>query len=79
MAVDLYFHCPGDGNVSTEMLSTINGLDSLVVKLDVHSEKQIKGTLKGGEGNCPTPDGRNSEGQAHYCTEKADFAFDAQL
>jgi hypothetical protein len=33
-AVDLYFLCPADGRVQTEMLSTWNGLDSVVVTLD---------------------------------------------
>jgi hypothetical protein len=30
--VDLYFLCPANGGMNTEMLSTANGLDSIVVK-----------------------------------------------
>jgi hypothetical protein len=47
-AVDLYFLCPANGQISTEMLSTWNGLDSLVVTLENRDPKRLKGTLRGG-------------------------------
>ncbi len=71
-AVDLYFLCPANGQVNTEMLSTWNGLDSVVVKLDGKDPKRIKGALRGGEGSCPDEKG----GQA-YCTLQDDYTFDA--
>src|SRR5215510_10816114 len=37
MKVDLYFLCPANGAVNTEMVSTANGLDSVVVKLEAGS------------------------------------------
>ncbi len=73
-AVDLYFLCPANGAVNTEMLSTWNGLDSVVVTLDGKDPKRIKGTLRGGEGSCPDDNG----GQV-YCTQEDDYTFDAPL
>lgn len=71
-AVDLYFLCPADGAVQTEMLSSWNGLDSVVVKLDGKDPKRMKGTLRGGEGACSDDDGGTK-----YCTEQDDYTFDA--
>ena len=71
-AVDLYFLCPANGAVNTEMLSTWNGLDSVVVTLDNKNPKRIKGTLRGGEGSCPDEQGRDA-----YCTPQDDYTFDA--
>jgi hypothetical protein len=71
--VDLYFLCPSNGNVNTEMLSTSNGLDSVALTFDVRDGKRVKGTLRTGVGSCPGPGGR---GQA-YCTPTGDYAFDA--
>lgn len=71
-AVDLYFLCPANGKVNTEMLSTWNGLESVVVTLDGKDPKRIKGTLRGGEGFCTDDDGRES-----YCTPQDDYTFDA--
>jgi len=73
-AVDLYFHCPGDGAVSTEMLSTWNGLASVDVTLQLHDEHHLKGTLRTGQGSCPGADGKQA-----YCTQTGDFTFDAPL
>jgi hypothetical protein len=42
-AVDLYFLCPADGNVNTEMVSSWNGLDSVIVKFDKRDAKRLKG------------------------------------
>lgn len=72
--VDLYFLCPANGAVSTEMLSTWNGLDSVAVRFEVRDEKRLKGTLRTGSGSCPGADG----GQT-YCTPTGDYAFDASL
>jgi hypothetical protein len=72
--VDLYFLCPSNGAVNTEMLSTMNGLDSIVVKFEVRDDKRLKGTLRTGTGSCPGADG----GQA-YCTPTGDYAFESFL
>ncbi len=71
-AVDLYFLCPANGQVNTEMLSSWNGLESVVVTLDGKDPKRMKGTLRGGEGACTGDDG----GQV-YCTPQEDYTFDA--
>lgn len=71
-AVDLYFLCPANGYVNTEMLSTWNGLDSVVVTFDGKDPKRIKGTLRGGEGSCPDEQGKDA-----YCTLEDDYTFDA--
>ena len=73
--MDLYFLCPANGAVNTEMLSTWNGLQSVVVKLDESDGKRLKGTLRGGEGSCP---GENGEEQV-YCTQQEDYTFDAPV
>jgi hypothetical protein len=72
--VDLYFHCPADGAVSTEMLSTWNGLDSVDLKFEIRDDKRLKGTLRTGQGSCPGADGKQA-----YCTPTGDFTFDAPL
>lgn len=74
MAVDLYFLCPANGLVNTEMLSSANGLDSVAVKLDKGDGKRLKGTLRTGQGSCSGTNGANA-----YCTQTGDFAFDAPL
>ncbi len=71
-AVDLYFLCPANGQVNTEMLSSWNGLESVVVTLDSKDPKRIKGTLRGGEGFCQDEQGRET-----YCTPQDDYTFDA--
>lgn len=72
--VDLYFLCPANGAVNTEMLNTWNGLDSVLVKFDNRNDKRLKGTLRTGTGSCPRADGT-----ATYCTPTGDYAFDAFL
>ena len=72
MKVDLYFLCPANGGMNTEMVSTINGLDSVVVKLESGSGGRLKGTLRTGQGNCPTSGGADA-----YCTPTGDYRFDA--
>jgi len=73
-AVDLYFHCPGDGAVSTEMLSTWNGLPSVDVTFQIRDEHHLKGTLRTGQGSCPGADGKQA-----YCTPTGDFTFDVPM
>jgi hypothetical protein len=73
-AVDLYFLCPADGNVNTEMLSSWNGLDSVIVKLEQQDAKRLKGTLRTGQGSCPGPNGTQA-----YCKPTGDFTFEAPL
>jgi hypothetical protein len=74
MKVDLYFLCPANGAMNTEMVSTANGLDSVVVKLEPGSGTRFKGTLRTGQGNCPTASGADA-----YCTPTGDYGFDAPL
>lgn len=71
--VDLYFLCPSNGAVSTEMLNTANGLDSVVVEFEVRDAKKLKGTLRTGQGACG-----NDETQT-YCDPTGDYTFDAPL
>lgn len=72
---DLYFLCPANGAVNTEMLSTWNGLESVVVTLEKSDGKRLKGTLVGGEGSCP---GETGEEQV-YCEQQEDYTFDAPV
>ncbi len=72
--VELYFLCPANGKLNTEMLSTWNGLESVVVKLEGSDGKRLKGTLRGGEGSCP-----GSNGEQAYCTPQDDYTFDAPI
>jgi hypothetical protein len=74
MKVDLYFLCPANGAVNTEMLNTANGLDSIVLKTEPGSGGRLKGTLRTGQGNCPTASGADA-----YCTPTGDYVFDAPL
>jgi hypothetical protein len=71
--VDLYFLCPANGGVNTEMLNTANGLKSIDVKYQT-KDKRMKGTLKTGQGSCPGPNGSQV-----YCTPTGDYAFDAPV
>jgi hypothetical protein len=72
--VELYFLCPANGNVNTEMLSTWNGLESVAVKLEAPDGKRLKGTLRGGEGACT-----GTNGEQVYCTPQDDYTFDAPV
>ena len=72
--VDLYFLCPANGGLNTEMLSTWNGLDSVVVTFDIREENRLKGTLRSGTGSCPGADGSST-----YCTPTGNYTFDAVL
>lgn len=71
--VDLYFLCPGNGAVSTEMLNTANGLDSVVVEFEVRDAKKLKGTLRTGQGAC------GDDESMTYCEATGDYTFDAPL
>ena len=66
--VNQYVLCPADGGEKIEMLSTMNGLASVAIKFQVRNDKQLKGTLRTGEGSC---------GDMKYCTETGNYAFDA--
>jgi hypothetical protein len=70
--VDLCFLCPANGAVNTEMLSSWNGLESVVVNFEIRDQKRLKGTMRTGTGSCPGPDGRQA-----YCAQTGDYAFDA--
>ncbi len=72
-AVDLYFLCPPGAAVSNiEMVSTWNGLDSVVV-LFIRDGDRLKGTVRGGVGNCPV------NGKSAYCMALSDYRFDAPM
>jgi len=73
--VNQYVLCPADGGMNTEMLSSWNGLDSIIVKFQVRSGKQLKGTLLTGTGSCP--DG--TDGGQKYCEPTGDYTFDAVM
>jgi hypothetical protein len=75
MHVDLYFLCPANGAVNTEMLNTVNGLESVAVKFEAREGKRLKGTLRTGQGNCPGPDGKGGV----YCTPTGDYTFDVTV
>jgi hypothetical protein len=68
-----YYLCPANGAVSTQMLSTINGLDSVVLDFAVRDAKKLKGTLRTGEGACGNDD------KMTYCTATGDYTFDAPV
>ncbi len=67
--VELLHECAA-GHLGTEMVSTINGLASVVVALEVFDAKRVKGTVRGGEGTC---------GDGEYCEQTEDYSFDAPL
>lgn len=69
--VELIFLCPGNGKVNTEMVSTINGLESVVVIITARDAGRLKGSFLCGEGACGDP--------PVYCTKKGDYVFDAPL
>jgi len=71
-AVDLFFNCPGAGYTNTEMISTFNGRDSVVVKLESKDPKRLKGTMVIGDGSCSTDNGGED-----YCVRRGDYTFDA--
>ena len=73
MKMDLYFLCPANGVVNIEMQNTMNGLESVAVKLE-STDQRLKGTLKTGQGSCPGP----NETQV-YCTPSGDYTFDAPI
>ena len=73
MEVDLYFLCPANGLVNTEMKSSANGLDSVAPKFQTR-DKRMKGTLQTGQGSCTGPNDTQV-----YCTPTGDFAFDAPV
>jgi hypothetical protein len=72
--VNAYYLCPpGSSGSNTEMVSTINGLKSVDVRFTQKAAKRLKGTLRGGEGNCPV------NGKDAYCTQRSDYTFDAPI
>lgn len=64
----LLSQCPGDGAIAVEMISTINGLASVVLKSEVNDGKRLKGKLLGGNGN---------KGDMTYVEQTKDYTFDA--
>jgi hypothetical protein len=69
--INAYVTC-ANGAMKTEMVNSVNGLDSVVVSFAAKDAAHVKGTLKTGDGNCPGPGGRNA-----YCNATGDYTFDA--
>lgn len=70
--VNQYVTCPANGGTNTEMLQSVNGLESIVAKIEVRDATHIKGSLKTGTGACPGPGGT-----IVYCTATGNYTFDA--
>lgn len=70
--VNQYITCPANGGTNTEMLQSINGLESIVVKIEARDATHIKGTLKTGDGACPGPNDT-----LVYCKATGNYTFDA--
>jgi hypothetical protein len=70
--VNQYVTCPANGGTNTEMVNTVNGLASIVVKIDARDATHIKGSLKTGSGACPGPGDT-----LVYCTATGSYTFDA--
>ena len=74
MNVDLYFLCPANGGVNTEMVSSWNGLQSVEMRWELRGNPRLKGSFKTGNGSCP-----DASGKPAYCTPTGDYTFDAVL
>ena len=72
--VDLYFLCPANGGVNTEMVSSWNGLPSVEMRWEIRGDQRLKGSFRTGSGSCPDANGKQA-----YCTPTGDYAFDAAL
>ena len=70
--VNQYVTCPANGGTNTEMVNSVNGLESIVAKIDARDATHIKGSLKTGNGACPGPNGT-----LVYCTPTGSYTFDA--
>jgi hypothetical protein len=70
--VNQYVTCPANGGTNTEMVNSVNGLESIVVKIEARDATHIKGSLKAGNGACPGPGDT-----LVYCTETGNYTFDA--
>jgi hypothetical protein len=70
--VNQYVTCPANGGTNTEMVNSVNGLESIAVKIDARDATHIKGSLKTGNGACPGPGGA-----LVYCTATGSYTFDA--
>ena len=60
------------GGTNTEMVNSVNGLDSIAVKVEARDTARIKGSLKTGTGACPGPGDT-----LVYCTATGNYTFDA--
>jgi hypothetical protein len=72
--VDLYFLCPANGGVNTEMVSSWNGLQSVEMRWETRGDKRLKGSFRTGSGSCP-----DANGKPAYCTQTGDYTFDVAL
>jgi hypothetical protein len=70
--VNQYVTCPANGGTNIEMVNSVNGVDSIAVKIDARDTTHIKGSLKTGNGACPGPGGT-----LVYCTATGSYTFDA--
>jgi hypothetical protein len=70
--VNQYVTCPANGGTNTEMVNSVNGLDSIAVKVEARDTTRIKGSIKTGTGACPGPGDT-----LVYCTATGNYTFDA--
>lgn len=70
--VNQYVTCPANGGTNTEMVNSVNGVDSIAVKVEGRDATHIRGSLKTGTGACPGPGGALG-----YCTATGSYTFDA--
>jgi hypothetical protein len=66
--------CGSGGARSMGMINEMNGLPSVVFKLEVNDGKRLKGSVETGEGAC----GVSGE-PPKYCTPTGSYKFDAEL
>lgn len=76
LSVDLYFLCPAGRSVSTRMVTSAKGLDSVALSFSSKGPDRLTGTLRTGEGACSTSE--NASGH-DYCETTGDFKFDAPI
>jgi hypothetical protein len=69
---ELLTQCVG-GALSVAMISTINGLDSVQLKLRRQESAHLSGELVGGSGSC------GSDDELDYCESTMDYRFDTAL
>jgi hypothetical protein len=67
--------CSGPAFAEVQLTAKIayNGFKTLYVQFTQKNAKRLKGTVRGGIGNCPV------NGKDTYCTQTSDYTFDAPM